>query len=367
VFLAFLTVVLLVVVGVHSYLWWRLVKSTTRPGRWRRAGTITIVALALLLPATLIGGRLAPTQIATPLEWTGFIWMAVMFYLLVFLLCLEIPRAALWTGRKISARRRGSLVPAASRTAPGAGGEANSGPATDGGEGPDGDADGGRGLGGAPEADGGPEDSSRRLFLARSFAATSVVAATGTVAYGADVAAGPADVRRVPITLAKLDPALDGFTIGLISDVHLSPLIRRPFLDDVVQRLNAARPGLVAIVGDLVDGDVAELGREAGPLKDLRTRHGVYFVTGNHEYISGAEQWVEFLPSLGVRVLRNERVRITQSGAAFDLAGIDDRTAADSGVPGHGANVVAALADRDPDVPVVLLAHQPVQFGEAAR
>jgi hypothetical protein len=152
--------------------------------------------------------------------------------------------------------------------------------------------------------------------------------------------------------------------------VHLGPINGAPFLRDVVARINAERPDLVAIVGDLVDGTVEELGPVAAELRGLRAPS--FFVTGNHEYFAEAEQWCEFLPTLGVRVLRNERVAVGRLGApagspTFDLAGIDDRTAARSGEPGHGANLDAALTGRDPSRPVVLLAHQPVMVDQAAR
>jgi predicted MPP superfamily phosphohydrolase len=213
----------------------------------------------------------------------------------------------------------------------------------------------------------GVDDPGRRLFLARSLAATAGVAALGTVGFGVRGAIRPVPLKHVPVTLDRLDPALDGFTIALLSDVHLGPTARREFLEPVIETVNGAGVGLVAIVGDLVDGDVAELGKDAAALRELGSRHGTYFVTGNHEYISGVAQWVEYLPSLGIRVLRNERETIGEAGAGFALAGIDDRTAASSGVPGHGEDIDAALDGRDPSAPVILLAHQPVQFTEAAR
>ena len=96
----------------------------------------------------------------------------------------------------------------------------------------------------------------------------------------------------------------------------------------------------------------------------LRARHGVFFVTGNHEYYSGAEEWVAFLPTLGIRVLRNERVRVERGGAGFDLVGVDDLFG--GMVPGHGMDLDRALAGRDPEVPAVLLAHQPTVVRQAA-
>jgi predicted MPP superfamily phosphohydrolase len=133
----------------------------------------------------------------------------------------------------------------------------------------------------------------------------------------------------------------------------------------VVELINEQEPDVVAIVGDLVDASVEELRGDVAPLADLVSRQGVYFVTGNHEYFVETEPWMRHLPTLGVDVLRNERVAIRRGGAAFDLAGIDDRIAADSGVPGHGADLDAALDGRDDAVPVVLLAHQPVMVEQA--
>lgn len=339
--LVFLAVVLAVVVGVHSYLWWRLVKSTTHSGLARKLGTAAIAGLAVLLPGTLIGTRVLPESVETPLAWIGYLWLATMFYLLVYLLILEVPRIVAWVWTRAS-RRVPVAAAVASDPAPGQVATAEpAGPA--------------------------PGDPGRRLFLARTLAVTAGVGAVTTVGFGIRSATGSVPVKRVPVTLRRLPAALDGFTIALLSDVHLGPIAKRGFLDDVVRTVNGLEAGAVAIVGDLVDGAVAELGPAAAALKNLESRHGSYFVTGNHEYISGAAQWVEYLPTLGVRVLRNEHATISQDGAAFTLAGVDDRTAADSGEPGHGTDFDAALDGRDPAQPVVMLAHQPVLFAEAAR
>jgi predicted MPP superfamily phosphohydrolase len=184
----------------------------------------------------------------------------------------------------------------------------------------------------------------------------------GTGAYFANAA--PV-VERVPVTLRGLDPALDGFRIVTFSDGHLSATYGGRRFERLVEVVNEQRPDVVAIIGDLVDGGVDELRDEVAPLADLVSGQGVYFVTGNHEYFVDTRAWLRHLPTLGVDVLRNERVSLTRGTAAFDLAGIDDRTAASSGVPGHGADLDAALDGRDDDTPVVLLAHQPVMLEQA--
>jgi predicted MPP superfamily phosphohydrolase len=211
--------------------------------------------------------------------------------------------------------------------------------------------------GGASVAD--DREVSRRLFLSRSLAVTAGAVALGTVGTGAVLAARPV-VRRIPVVLPRLDPALDGLRIATFSDAHLSSMYRRDRVERLVDLVNAQQPDVVAIVGDLVDAPLEDLREDVAPLADLVSDQGVYFVTGNHEYFTDTEPWMRHLPTMGVDVLRNERVPIRRGGASFDLAGIDDRIAAGSGVPGHGADLDAALDGRDDAVPVVLLAHQPV-------
>ena len=163
---------------------------------------------------------------------------------------------------------------------------------------------------------------------------------------------------RIP--LSKLDGRADGYRIALISDIHLGPIRGASEAERIVTMVNRRDADLVAIVGDLVDGSVEQLGRAAAPLRDLRGRDGSYFVTGNHEYYSGYQEWVEEVARLGLRPLRNERVEL----AGFDLAGVND-------VAGEefedGPDFDRALGGRDTARPVVLLAHHPVQVHEAAR
>ncbi|MEI4271695.1 metallophosphoesterase [Klenkia sp. LSe6-5] len=330
--IAFAAVVALAMVLLHSWLWFRLVRSTTRPGRARRWLTAATVVLALLPTAAVLGRRSLPLPVQAPLDWVGYTWLAVAFYAFLALLVLEPVR---WVLRALQ-RRRPAVVDAI----------------------PPGPAD-------APVAE--PADVSRRLFLARSLAVTAGVAAVGTVGYGSWSALSAPVVRRVPIALAGLDPALAGYRIVTFSDGHLSATYGGRRFERLVEMVNEQSPDAVAVVGDLVDGEVAELRRDAAPLADLVSRDGAYFVTGNHEYFVDTEAWLRHLDGLGMQVLRNERVALRRGTGTFDLAGIDDRTAAASGLAGHGADLDAALDGRDDAVPVVLLAHQPVQVEQARR
>jgi hypothetical protein len=170
-------------------------------------------------------------------------------------------------------------------------------------------------------------------------------------------------VRRIEIALARWPAALDGFRIAQISDIHIGPVLGRGFAQALTERVNALAPDLVAVTGDLVDGPVETLRDEVAPFAALSGRHGVFFVTGNHDVYSGGEPWVERVRELGMRPLRNERVAI--GGAeGFDLAGVDDHRG--DWVRGSSEDFDAALAGRDPARPVVLLAHDPGSFRRAS-
>jgi predicted MPP superfamily phosphohydrolase len=173
-------------------------------------------------------------------------------------------------------------------------------------------------------------------------------------------------VKRVAVTLSRLPAALHGSTIVQLTDVHIGPTLGRSFLERVVDATNALEPDVVVITGDLVDGSVTRLAEAVAPLARLRARHGVFFVTGNHEYYSGAEPWCAYLTQLGLRVLRNERVRIGSGDESYDLAGIDDLSGRHFG-PGQGADLPRALLGRDESRELVLLAHQPRMVAEAER
>lgn len=312
---------------MHWYLWKRLVKDTTRPGTFRRAATVVTIVLALLVFATLTLGREVDPDVGQWFAWPGYVWFAALFYLFLVTLLLELPRLALrgWV------RRRPLEATAATSTEP------PPAPAT---------------------------DPSRRLFLARGLGVVAGAASASLVGAGMVSALGTPDLLRVRVPLRNLDPSLAGFRIAVVSDIHLSALLRRSHTERIVSMINESAPDLVAIVGDLADGTVADLGDAAAPLADLAPREGSFFVTGNHEYFVDPDGWVRELDRLGVHTLRNERTTITRGGASFDLAGVTDVNGRNSG---DAPDFDRALAGRAGDGPVVLMAHQPVQVTEAAK
>lgn len=315
-FLVFFAVALILLGGIHYYLWLRLVRDAQLSNPWRISATLAISIAALSLPLVVAFFRRPVAPAAKFFVWIAFIWMGLMFLLLVAVFSTDALRLAFWAVR----RAVGSAAP----------------------------------------------DPERRRFLARSMAAGAIATATGTAAWGVRAALAPVSVRRVEVLLDRLKMEHDGLVIAQLTDLHIGPTIGRDNLAAIVRTTNALAADIVAITGDLVDGSVPELRDAIAPLADLKARYGVFFVTGNHEYFSGARQWVDEVSRLGIRVLRNERVEINGNGAVLDLAGVDDLSAARFG-DGHGEDVAKALAGRDPSRVVILLAHQPRTAVRATR
>ena len=167
-----------------------------------------------------------------------------------------------------------------------------------------------------------------------------------------------APVVSVDIPVAGLPAALEGFTIAQISDIHVGPTIKRPFVEKIVDRVNRLKADVIAITGDVVDGTVGELRHHTAPLERLEARHGTYAVTGNHEYYSGAHAWVSELNRLGATVLLNEHVVIERGGASLALAGVTDFSAHHFD-PSHRSDPERALEGAPEGSVKVLLAHQP--------
>ncbi|MFJ9725301.1 metallophosphoesterase [Streptomyces sp. NPDC101209] len=343
-----------VLVGANWYLWRRLFRDTTRSaGPARRAGAALIAGGWALAVGALVAERAgAPFWLQQVLAWPGFLWLALSVYLLLAVVAGEVVRPLL--RRFLERRARASAAAPADAEPVPAGVAATRAPAAEGARAPERAPEPAH-PGAPPEDAPGP---SRRLFVSRVVAGAAATAAVGTVGYGTyGVLRGPR-VKRVTVPLAKLPRAAHGYRIAVVSDIHLGPVLGRDFAQKVVDTVNSTQPDIVAVVGDLVDGSVKNLGPAAAPLRRLRAPS--YFVTGNHEYFSGAEQWVEEVRRLGLHPLENARTELPY----FDLAGVND-IAGES--EGQGPDFGRALGDRDTARACVLLAHQPVQIHEAVR
>ena len=176
-----------------------------------------------------------------------------------------------------------------------------------------------------------------------------------------------ARVKRVDVPIAGLPEELHGYSIAQISDIHVGPTIRRPYLNAIVNRVNALKADAIAVTGDLVDGSVQRLALHTQPLARLSAPDGTFFVTGNHEYYSGAEEWIAEVRRLGLTVLLNQHVVRERGRAKLMIAGVPDFTAHHF-VPSHRSDPQAAAAGAPQEVDVkILLAHQPRTAPAAAE
>ncbi|MFJ1748725.1 metallophosphoesterase [Streptomyces sp. NPDC088116] len=370
--------------AIHYYLWIRLVRDTSRPATLgRRLGTGAVVVSALAAPGTRIVTPLFdPSQDGAGrwVAWPGYTLIGVLIYLLMGLVVLEVPRAFLVRRWRRAERDAGpgagrdaepvtvSAVGAAD--APAASGTADAVGASGAADASDlaGGADAAEPVAPASEETPAPPSRllvGRRLFLGRAVGVLAGATALGTVGHGMSVALGDPLIKRVPVTLSKVNARLAGLRIAVVSDVHLGPMLGRSHTERIVRMINELEADLVAIVGDLADGTASQLGPAARPFKGLESRYGSYFVTGNHEYLyDGVEDWLDEMRAVGVRPLVNERVEIRHNGTFLDLAGVEDLAGEETG---RGPDLERALAGRDTSRPVVLLAHQPVFAEEAAR
>lgn len=326
-FAIFLLVLLAVFGGIHWFLWARLARDTGLSDAWRRLFAALFALAALGVPAGLVLVRRLPFRATRAVAAVLFTWMGAAFLVFVALLATDLARA-LWAA--------GSWMISLA------------------------------GGGGRFAA---PQDPSRRVFVARALAGGAVLAAGAATASAVRVATGEPGVVELPVRLERLPARLSGFTLAQISDLHVGPTIQEKHVRRVVDMTNALRPDAVVITGDLVDGTVGELRRATEHLARLVAPHGVYFVTGNHEYYAGARPWLEELRRYGIRPLRNERVSLGDAGAggaSFDLAGVDDWSVA-RGDHERWPALSAALAGRDPDRSLVLLAHQPRGVAQSVR
>jgi hypothetical protein len=295
-----------ILLGLHAYLGWRLLPAFAPWPALQAGGVVLLLASGLLLPMPLWARRIRSRPLlARRLSAVGAWFMGLFSSLLVLTLLREglLGLTALAGLAWPEAAWRGAIGDASARAVP-------------------------------------------PLALALTL-------------WGLWNARRVAAVREVHVPIAGLPPALHGFTIAQLSDIHVGPTIRRGWLQAVVDRVNALEADLVAITGDLVDGTVHELAPQVAPLAALASRHGTYFVTGNHEYYSGAHAWIDELERLGVRVLLNEHVLLRHDGAALALAGVADWSAHHFDAR-HRSDPHAAIAGvADAAAVRVLLAHQP--------
>ncbi|MBG7621335.1 metallophosphoesterase [Herbaspirillum sp. AP02] len=307
-------VILGLLAALHAWIGWQLLPALSIHPGWIGLGAAVLVLSFLLMPVALAAPYLKRRGLSETwsdrLAWAGMLAMGAFSSALLLTLLRTIALALLpWLAASLSPLQRQEMV-----------------------------------------------ELTAWLVLALTASATVI---------GYLNARRTAAVVEVNVPIANLPPALEGFTIVQISDIHVGPTIKAPYLQAIVDKVNALQPDVVAITGDLVDGSVRQLAPHTAPLAQLRARHGAYFVTGNHEYYSNAHEWIDEVRRLGVTVLMNEHVVLRHEDAGLVLAGVTDYTAHHFD-PAHRSDPQAAIADAPAHHPRILLAHQPRSATAAA-
>jgi predicted MPP superfamily phosphohydrolase len=209
--------------------------------------------------------------------------------------------------------------------------------------------------------------SPAHVYTLRSVTAAAVaVLAVIATAVGFAAARRRARIVNVDVPIQNLPLALHGFSIAQISDVHVGSAIQKEYVQAIVDAVNGLHPDLIAVTGDVVDGSVGDLESHTAPLARLSARHGTFFVTGNHEYYSGAVPWIAEFRRLGLKVLLNEHTVLMHDGTSLVVAGVTDYSSHHFN-PAERSDPAAALAGAPKDAGArILLAHQPRSAPAAA-
>jgi predicted MPP superfamily phosphohydrolase len=288
---------------LHFYLGRSLVEDLGLTSPWEALLWSGVWGGMVAVVGGAVGGRLFPRSTARLFQWLGFGWLGVFGLLVVAFAATD---AVLWVAEHFT-----------------------------------------------------PVDGSARFVRAASVSSMVVLAA----AWGFFVARRPT-VKRLDVQLPGLPRALDGFRVVQLSDVHIGETLGRPFAELLTRDVNALQADVVVITGDLVDGSVERLRDEVAPFAGLQATHGVYFVTGNHEYYHGGDVWESACADLGMTVLRNQHRVVEHQGAKLVIGGVPDVEASKFAVS-HAPSADLAFAGAPDGVTRLLLAHQP-RFAKSA-
>lgn len=322
-FLWYLIASLILGIG-FGYLGWRLISTSRIPKRWKQIGWVTVIGLFLLLTISIILQTNAIQEESGTVAWITYVTLGLGSSLLTLVVLRDILMVARkgWEWVALLWKRV------------------------------------------AKTEESQPVDEGRRQLLLNTVNLGIIGIAATFTAYGIYEARRRPAVLTVDIPLPNLHPDLEGFRIVQLTDIHAGLTIRKGFVETIAEMTDELKGDLIAFTGDLVDGTVPHLRNDVSPMAALKAPYGQFFVTGNHEYYSGAEPWVEEADRLGYTVLLNEH-RIVQKGKGrILLAGVTDHSAGQF-VPNHASSPEAA-AKNAPETDVrILLAHQPKSLYKA--
>ena len=309
--LVFFGVVLMLTLALHTYLGHRLISPAGFEPGTRRILWCVLTFATLCIPCTFLLLPLSGAVWADRLQWIGYVVMGFWSLALIFVMLRDVAWFSTLAVQKVL------------------------------------------------DHEWIPHDPKRRNALLSSLnvGAIGLTAGFGTAALikGSHLAS----VVRVRVPIENLPESLKGFTIAQLTDLHVGPTIRSKHMKAVVDTVNSLEPDLIAVTGDLVDGSVEGLAPHVAPLGTMKARHGSWFVTGNHEYYSGADAWIQHIrDSLHMNVLLDEHQVLDHDGAQVVVAGVTDITAPRMHAH-HHSDAKKAFSGAPPGDFRLFLAHQP--------
>ena len=327
--LIFFTVFSLIAGVLAAYMTWRLFGRVPIRRIWKVLIALGIVVVQFMTPLAIVFRRFGIESTGiTILVWVGYLGIGFLSFIFTFLVIRDVVLLPAFIARFVSRlfKRRRQTKAAASL----------------------------------------PQDYDRRRFLVSGVNYGIMASAGIFTVYGFAEAKQTPDIKKVNIPVAGLPADLNGFRIVQITDIHVSHTIRRPFVENIVDVVNSLDADIVALTGDLVDGSVGRFSWDVAPLGRLKSKYGNFFVTGNHEYYSGVDQWLGELHRLGFTTLLNEHRMITHGNGRLLLAGVTDYRGG-SFSQHHRSDPQKAMANAPSSDLKILLAHQPKTIFKAAR
>jgi len=297
--------------GVNAYVFIRVLQAIPRDSGIRKA----VIVLFWAIAASFIAGRLlesyGPSFLSKLLIWVGSFWFAALLYFLLSVVLLDLLRLI---------HHFVPFFPAA---------------VTD------------------------------NYAAAKRITALGVAVMVGLLLVFGHVNSRMPRVRTMTLQVAKKAGDLDSLNIVAVSDIHLGTIVGRKRLSQIVERINSLDPDVVLLPGDIVDEDLTSIRENSvgDPLRDIRSRYGVYAATGNHEYIGGVLEAVAYLADHGLILLRDRAVLVAD---AFYIVGRDDRSANRFGAE-QRKKLSELMEDVDTNRVVLLMDHQPFGLEEAAE
>ena len=321
-FLIFFLIVFSVFALGYGYVGWRLISQANLTVLWNSLAWAAVIIAFLLPVASVVLGRTGYEELSGKFAWLTYVSMGFFSFLFTLLIIRDAGYLI-----AVLAKKAVSLFASGNGSV--------------------------------------PEDPGRRQVLMQTMNLAIIGIASGLTGYGIYEARRRPSVKEIDIPVSSLPSSLNGFRIVQITDVHAGLTVKRGFVETIVEMVNDLKPDLIAFTGDMVDGSVEALKNDVEPFAKMKARHGVYFVTGNHEYYSGVEEWVKEAQRLGMKVLLNSHDVINAGDGRLLIAGVTDYSGKDF-FESHRSDPALAVSGAPATDVRILLAHQPRALSLAA-